>query len=158
MKKLDELQKIKVLEIITIIASLVGITISLTHGNLYDYFFNLFSIKGIFNFRLLYLSLFFYSTLTFVVFVSLFFLDEKNPEIRFYSYVQGWLFITMAAASYEWINGMMNWSTQTILSNKFTEYPYNFLTKSESVIFFGALFVFWFLEKRKKKSDALKIK
>jgi hypothetical protein len=153
MKKLDELQRMKVLEIITIMASLLGIILALVHGNLYDYFFNLFSIKGIINFRLLYVSLLMYSVLVFIVFVSLFFFDEKNPKIRFYKYIQGWLFVTMAAASYEWFDGMMNWSTQTVLSKQFTEYPYNFSTKGASIVFFGALFVFWILEKKKKQEN-----
>jgi signal transduction histidine kinase len=156
MKKLDELQRMKVLEMITIIASLLGIVLTLVHGNLYDYFFNLFSIKDIMNFRMLYVSLFVYSTLALVVFVSLFFLDEKNPEIRFYSYVQGWLFLIMATFTYEWFSGMMNWGIQTILSNKFTEYPYNLHAKGASVIFFGALFVFWILEKKKKNQTTSK--
>jgi signal transduction histidine kinase len=158
MKKLDELQRMKVLEMITIIASLLGIVLTLVHGNLYDYFFNAFSIKDIINFRMLYVSLFVYSVLALLIFTFFFFFDEKDPKIRFYNYIQGWLFLIMATFIYEWFSGMMNWGTQTILSNKFIEYPYNLHAKGASVIFFGALFIFWFLEKMKKKSDVLKIK
>jgi CBS domain containing-hemolysin-like protein len=134
MKKPDELQRMKVLEIITIMASLLGIILVLVHGNIYDYFFNLFSIKGILNFRLLYASLFLYSVLAFVIFTCLFFVGEKNPKIGIYNYIQGWLFLAMSADSYEWFNA---------------EHPFTFTTKSASVIFFGALFGLWFLEKRK---------
>jgi len=155
MKKLDELQKIKVLEIITIIASLVGITIALIHGNLYDYFFNLFSIKGIFNFRLTYISVFLYSALTLVVFASLFFLNEKNPKIRWYSFIQGWLFVTMAASFYETFNGMVWWNSLNAVSKQVVDYPYHFLTKSQNVIFFGAIFVSWILERGKKQVKPL---
>ncbi len=151
MKKLDELQRVKTLEIITIIASFAGIIIVLIHGRIYDYFFNLFSIQNVINIRMLYVSLFAYSTLAFVIFLSLYFFNEKNWEIRLYNYAQGWLFITMAAASYEWIDGMFNWISQTIISKQFSEAPFNFLTKSASIIFFGALFGFWLLEKKKTK-------
>lgn len=150
MKKLSELQRIKVFEIITIILSLLGMAISLIHGNLYDYFLNLFSIEGIVNFRLTYISLFLYSTLSFVVFTSLFFLNEKNPKIRWYSFIQGWLLLTMAASFYEIFNGMVWWITQNALTKQLLEYPYHFATKAPNVIFFGALFVFWILEKGKK--------
>jgi signal transduction histidine kinase len=151
MKKLDELQRMKILEIITIIASLLGIILALVHGNIYDYFFNIGAIKNIVNFRMLYVSLFVYSTLAFVIFLSLFFFNEKNPEIRIYNYIQGWLFMAMAAASYEWFDSMLSWGLQTVISKQFTEIPYNFYTKSASVIFFGALFGFWLLEKKKKQ-------
>lgn len=151
MKKLDDLQKMKTVEIITIIASLIGIILPLVHGNIYDYFFNLFSIKDVINFRLLYSSLLVYSILAFVVFVSLYVFNEKNVEIRFYTYIQGWLFITMAAATYEWSAGMMLWNIQSILTKQFTESPFNFFTKRASIILFAALFVFWLLEKKKNR-------
>ncbi len=153
MKRIPELQKVKVLELITVLAALSGIILTLIHGNLYDYFFNLFSIPGIMNFRLLYVSLLMYSALALVIFSSLFFFREKNSMIRLYSYFQGWLFLTMAASSYELIDGMMNWYTKTILNQQFSEFPYTFYTKSVSVIFFGALFGFWLLEKDKKRLE-----
>jgi hypothetical protein len=121
-KRIPKLQKVKVLELITALAALSGIIIALIHGNLYDYFFNLFSIPGILNFRLLYVSLLTYSALALVVFSSLFFFREKNSRIRLYSYFQGWLFLAMAASSYELIDAMMNWSTQTILTQHFSVY------------------------------------
>lgn len=151
MKRISELWKVKVLELITILAASSGIILTLIHGNLYDYFFNLFSIPGILNFRLLYVSLLTYSALALVVFSSLFFFPESSSRIKLYSYFQGWLFLAMAASSYELIDGIMNWSTQTILNQQFSEFPYTFSTKSASVIFFGALFVFWLLEKDKKR-------
>jgi glucan phosphoethanolaminetransferase (alkaline phosphatase superfamily) len=152
MKKLDELQRMKFLEIITIVVSLVGIILTLLHGNLYDYVFDLFSIKGIITFRLLYVSLFVYSTLAFVVFLSLFLFNEKNKEIRFYNYIQGWLFIIMAAASYEWFGNLIIFGSQIALSKQIAEDPYTFIAKRASVILFGALFIFWILEKKKNHS------
>jgi hypothetical protein len=161
MKKIDELQKIKMFEIITIAASLIGIALSLIHGNLYDDFFNMFSIPGIISFRLGYISLFLYSSLSFVIFTSIFFFNERNPEIRWHSYFQGWLFLTMAVSFYELLNSMMWWTTQNVLSQQLltspdifetkNNYPYHFLSKNKSVIFFGALFVFWILEKNKNR-------
>jgi hypothetical protein len=153
MKRIPELQKVKVLELITILIASSGIILTLIHGNLYDYFFDLFSIPGIMNFRLLYVSLLTYSALTLVIFSSLFFFHERNFMIRLYSYFQGWLFLAMAASSYELIDSMMNWNTTTIINQQFSEFPYTFYTKSVSVIFFGALFVFWLLEKDKKRLE-----
>ena len=151
MKILNDFQEIKVLEIITIIASLTGIILTLFHGNLYDYFFDVFTIKSIWNFHLLYVSLLVYSCLALVVFASLFFLDEKNPKIRFRNYLQGWLLIILAAASYEWFVNIMMWGSQIVLQKQTLEDPYNFFTKRANVIFFGALFIFWLLEKNKNQ-------
>ena len=156
MRRLDELQKVKALEILTIVVALIGILLSLIHGNLYDYFFNLFSIKDIWNFRITYVSLLTYSTLAAVVFGSLYFLDEKNPEKRFYSFIQGWLLITMAASAYELVDGFMNWALLSISTHQFPDAPYHFLTKRASVIFFGALFVFWILEQKKNQLKNMK--
>lgn len=153
MKRIPKLQKVRILELITALAALSGVIIALIHGNLYDYFFNLYSIPAILNVRLLYVSLLTYSALALVVFSSLFFFSEKNSRIRLYSYFQGWLFLAMAASSYELIDAMMNWLTRSILSQQFTEYPYTFYTKSVSVIFFGALFTFWLIEKDKKRLE-----
>jgi len=161
MKKIDELQKIKMFEIITIAASLIGVILSLIHGSLYDDFFNMLSIPGIINLRLSYISLFLYSSLSFVIFTSLFLFNERNPEIRWHSYVQGWLFLTIAISFYELVNGMMWWTSQNILSQQLltypdihdakNNYPYHFSTKSDTVIFFGAIFVFWILERNKNR-------
>ena len=67
----------------------------------------------------------------------------------------------MAVTFYEFLNGMMWWTTQNILSQQLltypdmyetkNNYPYHFQTKNKSVIFFGALFVFWILEKNKNR-------
>lgn len=151
MKKMDDLQKMKFVEIITIAFAILGIILTIVHGNIYDYFFNLFSIRGFFNFRLLYVSLLLYSILALVIFTSLFLLNERNPEIRFYNYVQGWLFITLAAASYEWFVNMIFLASQMIIAKQVVEDPYTFFAKRASVTFFGAIFVIWILENRKNQ-------
>jgi hypothetical protein len=146
------LKRVKRIEQLTFLASLVGIALPLVHGNLYDYFFNVLSVDQIdFNFRLLYLSLLLYSALAFVVFISLNLHKEQNPDVRWYSYVQGWSFIVMAASSYEWLNSSVIQIVAGVAAKTVVENPYTWLTKRYSVIFFGALFVFWLLETRKKR-------
>ena len=99
-----KLKRVQRIEQLTVLASLVGIALPVLHGNLYDYFFNMFSVEQIgFNFRLLYLSLLLYSALAFVVFISFYLHDEQNPDVRWYNYVQGWSFIVIAASCYEWL-------------------------------------------------------
>ena len=144
------MKKINFLEIITIIASLVGIILSILHGNLYDYFFDFFNIEGFVYFRILYLSLLLYSILAFVIFLSLFYLKEKNDKIRLFNFIQGWLFIIMAVFSFEWFDSLMLWNTQMILSKKFIEYPFTLPTKGASIIFFSAMFLFWIIENKKR--------
>jgi hypothetical protein len=151
MKRMNEVKKIKVIEIITILASLAGVIFSLLHSNLYDFVFNLFKIEGIWDFSITYISLFLYSALSFVIFSSIYLLNEKDPKIMWITYCQGWLFLIMAVSFYEILNGMMQWATQNVLSQQFSNYPFHFLTKEKDVIFFGALFVFWILEKMKNR-------
>jgi hypothetical protein len=152
MRKLT-LKEVKLLEEVTIFASLIGVCLSLLHGNLYDYFFDLFYVSGLdLNIRLLYVSLLTYSLLAFVVFVSLFAFNETNPEIRYWNYVQGWLFITIAAASYEWLDTMITEVAQIATAQQIIEDPYTWLTKRASVILFGAVFVFWIVEKVKSRT------
>jgi hypothetical protein len=65
------LKRVRHIEQLTILASVAGLVLSLVHGNLYDYFFNMFSVEQIvFNFRLLYVSLLLYSALALVVFLA----------------------------------------------------------------------------------------
>ena len=147
-----KLKRIIRFEQLTVLASLVGVALSLVHGNLYDYFFNLFSVEQIgFNFRLLYLSLLLYSALAFVIFIALHLHNEQNPDVRWYNYVQGWSFIVIAASSYEWLYSTVTQIIVAIAERASVENPYTWLTKRYSVIFFGALFVFWLLETRKKR-------
>ena len=146
------LKRVKRFEQVTVLVSFVGIALSLVHGNLYDYFFNAFSLEGInFNFRLLYLSLLLYSALAFVIFMALHLHNEQNPDVRWYNYVQGWSFIVIAASSYEWLFSTVMQITVAIAAGSVVEDPYTWLTKRYSVVFFGALFTFWMLETRKKR-------
>ena len=140
----------KILEATTILASIFGILLSLSHGNLYGYFIDYSGIEGFAYFKMLYLSLLLYSFLALVVFSSLLFLKERKESVRFLSYIQGWLFLIIAAFAFEWLDAMMIWSTQMMLSNRFIEYPYTFLAKGASVIFFSALFLFWIVENKKR--------
>lgn len=154
MRKITELQRIKILEILAMATALAGILLTLVHGNFYintknDYVFSLFSISDIWNFQVSYVSLLCYSALILVVFAALYFLDERDPQKRFYAFVQGWMLVLMAASAYEWFDGVMNWIIQSILTHQFSEAPYHFLTKRADVIFFAALFVFWVLERKK---------
>jgi hypothetical protein len=147
-----KLKRVKRFEQVTVLASLAGIALSLVHGNLYDYFFNIFSLDQIgFNLRLLYLSLLLYSALAFTIFAALYLHNEQNPDVRWYNYVQGWAFIVIAASSYEWLYSTVMQITVALASGAVVEDPYTWLTKRYSVIFFGALFVFWLLETRKKR-------
>jgi hypothetical protein len=146
------LRRVRRIEQLTILASLIGIALPLAHGNLYDYFFNLFSVRQInFNFRLLYLSLLLYSALALAVFLSLHAHNEQNPNVRWYNYLQGWLFIVMAASSYEWLDSSVIRIAAAVAAQTIVEDPYTWLTKRYSVIFFGAVFAFWLLETRKKR-------
>ena len=146
------LRRVMRFEQFTVLVSLVGIALSLVHGDLYDYFFNVFSLEQIgFNFRLLYLSLLLYSALAFVIFIALHLHNEQNRDVRWYNYVQGWVFIVIAASSYEWLSSTVVQITVAIAERVVVEDPYTWLTKRYSVIFFGALFVFWLLETRKKR-------
>ena len=91
--------------------------------------------------------------LAFVIFIALYLHNEQNPDVRWYNYVQGWSFIVIAASSYEWLYSTSR-KTQIIAAiaeRASVENPYTWLTKRYSVIFFGALFVFWLLETRKKR-------
>jgi hypothetical protein len=147
-----KLKRVRRIEQLTILASLAGIALPLAHGNLYDYVFNLFSVQQIsFNFRLLYVSLLLYSALAFVVFLSLYVHNEQNPHVRWYNYVQGWLFIVIAASSYEWLDSSILRIAAAVAAQTIVEDPYTWLTKRYSVIFFGAVFYFWLLETRKKR-------
>jgi len=65
--------------------------------------------------------------------------------------VQGWLFIVMAASGYEWLDSSVLSIAATVAANTVVEVPYTWLTKRYSVIFFGAIFLIWLLETRKKK-------
>jgi hypothetical protein len=146
------LKRVKRIEQLTILASVAGVVLPLVHGNIYDYFFNIFSVEQIdFNFRLLYLSLFLYSALALVVFLSLHVHDEQNPDVRWYNYVQGWFFIVIAASAYEWVDSSILKIVAAAASAAIVEEPYTWLTKRYSVIFFGAIFIFWLLEIRKKR-------
>jgi hypothetical protein len=147
-----KLKRVRRIEQLTILASLIGIALPLVHGNMYDYFFNLFSVEQIdFNFRLLYLSLLLYSALAFLVFLSLHVHNEQNPDVRWYNYLQGWVLIVMAASSYEWLNSLLMQIAAAVVAQTVVEDPYTWLTKRYSVIFFGAVFLFWLLETRKKR-------
>ena len=147
-----KLKRIKRIEQVTVLASLVGIVLPLVHGNLYDYFFNILSVEQIgFNLRLLYLSLLLYAALAFVVFISLHLHDEQNPDVRWYNYVQGWTFMVVAASCYEWLYSTVVQIAAAVAAGTVIEDPYTWLTKRYSVIFFGALFIFWLLETRKKR-------
>jgi hypothetical protein len=147
-----KVKRVARIEQLTVLASVVGIALPLVHGNLYDYFLNMFSVQQIdFNFRLLYLSVLLYSALAFVVFLSLHVHNEQNPDVRWYNYVQGWLFIVMAASGYEWLDSSIVAIAATVGANTIVEAPYTWLTKRYSVIFFGAVFILWLLETRKKR-------
>ena len=147
-----KVKRVARIEQVTVLASAIGIALPLVHGNLYDYFLNVFSVQQIdFNFRLLYLSVLLYSALAFVVFLSLHVHNEQNPDVRWYNYVQGWLFIVMAASGYEWLDSSVLSIAATVAANTVVEVPYTWLTKRYSVIFFGAIFLIWLLETRKKK-------
>ena len=147
-----KVKRVARIEQVTILASVIGIILPLVHGNLYDYFLNVFTVQQIdFNFRLLYLSVLLYSALAFVVFLSLYVHNEQNPDVRWYNYVQGWLFIVMAASGYEWLDSSVLSIAATVAANTVVEVPYTWLTKRYSVIFFGAVFLIWLLETRKKK-------
>jgi len=61
----------------------------------------------------------------------------------------------MAASSYEWFDNTIIQGSQIVLSKQIVENPYTFIAKRASVIFFGALFVFWLLEKRKNQRKNL---
>jgi hypothetical protein len=146
------LKRIMRFEQLTVLAALIGVALSSVHGNLYDYFFNVFSVEQIgFNFRLLYLSLLLYSALAFVIFMALHVHNEQNPDVRWYNYVQGWTFMVIAASSYEWLFSTVTQIVVAVAEKTVVENPYTWLTKRYSVIFFGALFVFWLLETRKKR-------
>jgi len=147
-----KIKRVQRIEQLTVFASALGIAVPLIHGNLYDYFLNMFSVQQIdFNFRLLYLSLLLYSALAFVVFLSLHFHNEQNPDVRWYNYVQGWFFIVMAASGYEWLDSSVVAIAAAVTANAVVEAPYTWLTKRYSVIFFGAVFIIWLLETRKKR-------
>jgi hypothetical protein len=147
-----KLRRIRHIEQFTILASVAGVVVSLVHGNIYDYFFNVFSVEEIvFNFRLLYLSLFLYSALALVVFLSLHIHNEQNPDVRWYNYVEGWFFIAIAASAYEWVDSSIMKFVAAAAAAAIVEEPYTWLTKRYSVIFFGAIFIFWLLETRKKR-------
>lgn len=146
------LKRIRRIEQLTIFASLLGVALPLVHGNLYDYFLDVFSVQQVdFNFRLLYLSVLLYSALAFVVFLSLYVHDEQNPDVRWYNYVQGWLFIVVSASGYEWLDSTVVQIAAVVTAQHVVEDPYTWLTKRYSVIFFGAIFMFWLLETRKKQ-------
>lgn len=150
---MDELQRIRWIERLTILVMAVAVMVSVIHGNLYDYVFNLFSIPNVnFNFRILYLSLFLYSALGLLIFASLYIYDEQTPKVRWYMYVQGWLFLLIAAAAYEWFDSALD-QAASIVVNKLlvVENPYTWIAKRYSIILFGAIFLFWLLEVRKRK-------
>jgi hypothetical protein len=148
----EKLKRIGRIEQLTILVSVIGIALPLVHGNLYDYFLNVFSVQQIdFNFRLMYLSVLLYSALAFVIFLSLYVYNEQNPDVRWYNYVQGWSFIVMAASGYEWLDSSVMAISANVTANTVVELPYTWLTKRYSVIFFGAVFILWLLETRKKR-------
>ncbi len=149
---MSKLKRVQRIEQITVLASVVGIVLPLLHGNIYDYFFNVLTLEQIdLNLRLLYLSLLLYSSLAFVVFMGLLVHGEQNPDVRWYNYVQGWAFIVVAASAYEWFNSALVQVVATISAGAIVEDPYTWLTKRYSVIFFGAMFIFWLLETRKRR-------
>ncbi len=150
---MDELQRIKWIEGLTILIMAVAVVVSVIHGNLYDYAFNLFSISSVnFNFRALYLSILLYGTLGALIFAALYLYDEQTPKVRWYMYVQGWFFLLVAAAGYEWLDSALNQAASVVVNNMLVvENPYTWIEKRYSVIFFGAIFLFWLLEARKKK-------
>jgi chromate transport protein ChrA len=98
------------------------------------------------------LSLFLYSALGLLIFASLYIYDEKTPKVRWYMYVQGWLFLLIAAAAYEWFDSALD-QAASIVVNKLlvVENPYTWIAKRYSIILFGAIFLFWLLEVRKRK-------
>lgn len=149
-------QQVRILELLTMFVAIVGIALTVLHGNLYDYFFNLFAIPYVTTFSLLYLSLLLYSILALVIFSSLFLFNEKNATIRLINYIQGWLFIVIATSAYEWLENLMLWGTQIVLAGRFSDGIITYNTKKMSVIFFSALFVIWILEK--KKNQILRLK
>jgi hypothetical protein len=147
------LEEVNILEIVTILASVIGILLSLLHGNLYDYFANLLTIPGFAYIRILYASLLVYSTLILIVFSSLRLLKVRNERIRLLNYIQGWLFVAMIVFAFEWLDSLMIWNATIVMQNKFVEYPFVFLSKGASVVFASSLFLFWLIEKKKKGSD-----
>jgi hypothetical protein len=149
----DELRKIKHIEQATIIVMAITVVLSIIHGNLYDYVFDLFSIPNVnFNFRILYLSLFLYSALGSLIFAALYIYDEQTPKVRWYMYVQGWLFLLIAAAAYEWLDSALDKAASIVVNHMLVvENPYTWVNKRYSIILFGAIFLFWLLEARKKK-------
>ena len=142
--------RIRRIEVATVAVMAAGICISIIHGNLYDYVFNLFQIPlASFTFRILYLSLLTYSALGFVVFSALHVYDERDPKRRWRMYVQGWLLLLIAASGYEWVYSAIDQGANIALNNMVVaQDPYTWLAKRASVIFFGAIFLFWLLEKR----------
>ena len=142
--------RIQRIEVATAAVMAAALGLAIIHGNLYDYLFKLFTVPVInFNFRILDLSLLSYSALGFVVFSALHVYDERDPKRRWRMYVQGWLLLLIAASGYEWVYSAIDQGANITLNNMTViQNPYTWLAKRASVIFFGALFLFWLLEKR----------
>jgi hypothetical protein len=142
--------RIRRIEVGTVAVMAAGFAMAIIRGNLYSYDFNLFTVPVInFTFRILNLSLLSYSALGLVVFSALHVYDERDPKRRWRMYMQGWLLLLIAASGYEWLYSAIDQGANITLNNMaVNQNPYTWLAKRASVIFFGALFLFWLLEKR----------
>ena len=74
-----------------------------------------------------------------LIFISLHVYDEEHPKIRWYMYVQGWLFLLIAASAYEWLWLAIDQGANIALDNIIVEDPYTWLAKRASIIFFVAV-------------------
>ena len=149
MRKLS-VREIQFLEAGTVAFSLAGILVSLLSGNLYSYLFYLWTVPGIgLNVRMLNLSVFLYSCLALAIFSTLLILNEKDPTVRYWNYVQGWLTLTIAATGYEVLYTLLAQDAASTVAGHVIQQPYTLFAKGASVILFGALYVFYIIEKNK---------
>jgi hypothetical protein len=60
--------------------------------------------------------------------------------------------LLIAAAAYEWLDSALDKAASIVVNNMLVvENPYTWIDKRYSIILFGAIFLFWLLEARKKK-------
>jgi len=143
-------REVRLMEAGTALLSLAGIRVSLT-GNLYAYLFYLATVPGIgLHIRMMNLSVLAYSCLALTVFSSLLILNEKDPSVRYWNYVQGWLILTIAASAYEMFYTLLSQVAASTVAGYVVEAPYTLFAKGASVILFGALYVFYMIEKNKR--------
>jgi hypothetical protein len=143
-------REIQFLEAGTAAFSLAGILVSLLGGNLYRYLFHLWTVPGIgLNIRMMNVSVFLYSCLALAIFCTLLVLNENDPTVRYWNYVQGWLVLTIAATGYEVLYTLLAQAAASTVAGHVIQQPYTLFGKGASVILFGALYVFYVIEKKK---------